>query len=238
MFIGLLMVCHEDDILPETLQRHTEFVDAFYVLDGTVPNRRSKKLCESFSECARYTRDRELTGPVRDGSRGLLYQQAVSDFGHDNWFCLLHADEVWTFYPWHLTREYPAADGFIFNLPCYFPREGEPYDTARPALEQLLWHLEPGWPEFRMFKGAPNVRYDPGQHFDVMPKGLTNVIRTDWAIRHYPYRSPESQMKRAVNGFDPDNYKHVVEGNVYWSDEMIASWQTRTQFRRLVKDPS
>lgn len=228
MHIGLLLVNEEDDVLADTLTRHCDYVDVFYALDGTADNTYSKSVITSADKCARYTTDAELDGPVRDGTRQVLYDQAVGDYGYDHWFLLLHADEVWTCDPRWLTEAYPAVDGYGFRCPFYFPRQGEPWDYDKSALSQLHWHYAPGWPEFRMFKGGPDVAYDTTQHSSTQPAGLVNVVWTREPIRHYPYRSPESQRARAAahlrSGFDLSNYQHVLDHDaVYWDDDRIAA---------------
>ncbi len=233
-FIGLLMINGEDDILLDTLAANTPLLDAFYVLDGTEPNTVSQRICAWNPKCKGYTQDRELLPPYPanpvDGYRQHLYEQAVDRYGYDNWFLLLHGDEVWTFDPRDIIEQAPEADGFTFLLPFYFPRAGECWDDNRSPIEQLLWSLGPGFPEFRMFRGNPDVRFDPNQHNNVTPQGLRNRVNMHAEIRHYLYRSPANQRARARrhsrNGFSPDNYRRIIEDDaVYWSDEMIAKVQ-------------
>jgi len=230
-FIGLLMINNEDDILEETLATNAQYVDAFYVLDGTVPNDDSKDICMAHRKCSGYTTDawlpQEYGDKPKDGWRQHLYEQAVADHGYDNWFLLLHGDEVWTFDPRDVADD---AHGYFFLLPFYFPRAGEQWDNSQPPLEQLRWHLSPGYPEFRMFRGGEHVQFDPLQHFDVRPKGLGSIAKVPLRINHYLYRSPDQQRARAQlhqqTGFDPGNYNHIIEHDgVYWTDEMIAAYQ-------------
>lgn len=231
-FIGLLMINGENDILEDTLAINAEYVDAFYVLDGTVPNDESERICHGHPKCHGYTRDADLppsypANPV-DGYRQHLYEQAVTDYGYDNWFLLLHGDEVWTEDPRAIVTD--SADGYCFQLPFFFPRAGEEWDYARSPLDQLTWRLGPGWPEFRMFRGGPGVRFAKSQHFNVTPQGIGRIAWVADPILHYPYRSPEVQRERAAQTWDPDNYQHVTDRDaVYWTDEMIAAYQARPQ---------
>jgi hypothetical protein len=235
-FIGLLMVAHENDVLREILTVSTEHLDAFYVLDGTVPNDESRRICESFDNCAGYMTDAMLDQRFGEkpvcGWRQAIYEMAVEVHGFDNWFVLLHGDEMLMFDPHALPARYPGADGFVCRLPFYFPREGEPWDD-RPPLEQLHWRLGPGYPEFRMFKGGEHVAYAPEQRYNTQPSGLESVVTTADEIRHYLYRGPDEQLARAqrhvVTEFDLDNYRHVLAGAVYWTDSMIAQFRS-TQF--------
>ena len=232
--IGLLMVNEENDILQRTLAHNAEFVDCFYALDGTIPEWTSRDIVAGHEKCARYWHENDLPEwiepDVCDGTRGWLHDNAVSDHGPDNWFLLLHGDELWTQDPREITRRINRQRvAVVYNLPFFIPRDGEPWDYDTHPIDQLHWQLGPGWPEVRMFRGAPGVRYRPDQHFNVTPDGIELMWYADAPILHYPYRSPEQQAKRAQVTFDPDNYKRVG----YWTDDMIREQMSRPQFREL-----
>lgn len=239
--IGLLMVRGEDDILGSVLQYNVPLVDAFYVLDGTTPNDKSAALCQQRIECCGYWCDGDLPeryGTVpRDGWRDWLLLHAVTDWGVDNLFVLLHGDEVWTCDPREVADAHRAADGFVFNLPVYFPH-AEWQEGVHP-FDQITWSLGPGWPELRMFRGSERTHFDPDQHFNVTPQGVGRIVNTHREIKHYPYRSPEVQRARARqhfdSGFDPDNYRHIVERDeVIWTPEVISRWQaSSSRWREL-----
>lgn len=245
-YLGLLMINHENDILADVLATHSEIVDAFYVLDGTIPNTASREICESFDKCAGYATDADLPRPpypsgTTCGYRKWPHEMAVAEHGPDNWFLELHGDEIWTFDPHEVVDEYPDADGFVFPLPFYFPLEGQGWDDKRSPLEQLTWSLGPGWPEFRMFRGGDHVHFQPEQHFNTTPSGVHRIAYVDWPIKHYPYRSPRVQRERAAihqrTGFDPDNYSHIVDDDMlFWDDEMILRYRQKACFRELRND--
>ncbi len=234
-FIGLLMVAEEDDILERTLEHNARFVDCFYALSA---GDWVMETPEAVGKCHGWWLDADVRyeGQPRDGWRQHLLERAYRDHGHDNWFLLLHGDEMWTADPRDIATR--NADGFVFPLPFFFPREGEEWRDDVHPIDQLKWALGPGWPELRMFRGGPNVNYDPTQHFNVTPGGLHTLAHVDAPIFHYPYRSPEVQRARAerhqTTGFDPDNYQHITDSDsVYWTDDMIAGYQARPQFRDL-----
>ena len=240
--IGLLMVADEDDILERTLDHNSQYLDAFYVLDGSTDRTESERICRAHPKCWGYRTDADLPRPPYPeksvcGYRQFMLDHAYQDHGYDNWFMVLHADELWTFDPNELVKQ-RAYDGFVFRLPFFFPREGEPWDYHRHAIDQLSWSLGPGWPEFRLFKGGAHVAYEPTQRFNTRPNGLTNVAVSGLPILHYPYRSPEVQRRRAATHertqFDPDNYQHIVNDDaVYWTDDMIGLYRRRNEFRNL-----
>jgi len=243
VFIGLLMVADENDILRETLAAHERIIDCFYVLDGTVPNQESEAICRASPKCSGYWTDADLPRPPYpedpvDGYRQVLYEAATAEHGFDHWFLLLHADEVWTFDPAQAVQEHPEAQGIIFPLPLYFPRE---WVDDVPPLEQLRWSLRPGYPELRMFRGGPRVEFHPAQHFDVTPVGVTSKATSQRVIRHYAYRAPAVQRARAARhietGFDPDNHRHIVDRDeTIWDDSRIASYQQQTYWTELACD--
>ncbi len=240
--IGLMMVAGEDDILERTLDHNAKFLDAFYVLDGSDDVSLSERICRAHPKCWGYRQDKDLPRPPYTeralcGYRKFIHDLAVEDHGPDNWFMVLHADELWTVDPKGLTRGI-RQDGVIFQLPFFFPREGEEWNDSVHPLDQLHWSLGPGWPEFRLFRGRDGVAYTELQEFNTRPSGIQNVGVADAPILHYPYRSPAVQRARAaqheVTQFDPDNYQHIVRDDaVYWTDDMIAKAQGRPEFAVL-----
>lgn len=245
MFVGLLMIRDEDDILEEVLATHCRIVDAFYVLDGSEPNERSEAICRSFRRCYGYWRDADLPadyGPQpRDGWRQYIYERAAAEHGVDNWFLLLHGDEVWTCDPREVVKEHPDAQGFGFRLPLYFPHVDDGWRDDVPPLEQLRWSLAPGWPEFRMFRGRDDVRYDVRQHSNVAPVGIDKIRMLPQEIRHYPFRAPVHQVERAdrhaITNFDPANYDHIrLEGRTLWDDDLISRYRANPNFEELRHD--
>lgn len=237
VIVGLLMIDGEDDVLERVIAEHERIVDVFYVLDGTWPNDYSEMICKTSDKCGGYLTDRDLPRPrfpaqARDGSRQALLELAYAAHGHDNWFALLHGDEVWECDPREVIASPNGTDGFGFRLPFYFPRAGEPWREDVHPLDQLRWSLGPGFPEFRLFRGGPGVGFDPFQHSSTRPGGIESVQWTSDTIRHYLYRSPENQIARAerrrATGFDPANYEHIsAEGGVYWTDEMIDDYRQK-----------
>ena len=236
--IGLLMVNEENDILERTLAHNLQFVDCIYALDGSGSGHDviGDACGWRWGDMLRWLATDEDAADAGwpsdpcDGYRGYLLEQAVSEHGPDNWFLLLHGDELWTQDPREITRRINRQRvAVVYNLPFFIPRDGEPWDYDTHPIDQLHWQLGPGWPEVRMFRGAPGVRYRPDQHFNVTPDGIELMWYADAPILHYPYRSPEQQAKRAQVTFDPDNYKRVG----YWTDEMIREQMSRPQFREL-----
>lgn len=199
--IALLVHKAEDDILPESLAANARFFDDIYTLNGDP---------DATPDDHQFT-DASLPRPpfpenTVDGYRQALLEQAVKDHGHGHLYVLLHADEMWTIDPRKVAAAHPFADGFVFRMPlCFNPGE---WDNERSPIAQMTACLRPGYPEFRVFRERPGVHFIPSQHFIVKPQGLTKIIDIADEVRHYPFRSAESQLQRATATFDPDNYQH------------------------------
>lgn len=205
MLIGLL--CHraEDDILAETTAANSRWCDEIYVAD---PEART------------------------DGdARSPILEQAYADHGHDHWFLLAHADEVWVTDPRDSIAANPDADGITIRLRLAF--NDNPWDYEVSVLAQCRRYLVPGWPEFRLFRGGPEVHYASGQHFNVVPSGISRRAADPAAVvNHYPFRSPESQLRRAGDSWDPENYSRApvdadairgwLLGNEHYRKEVTA----------------
>lgn len=232
--IGLAMIHAENDILPETLPRNAKWLDALYILDG---DGAAFSICETVGFDG-YTTDADLPRPpypaaTTDGCRQHLLSQATAAHGSGNLFALIHGDELWTADP----RETAVTDhdGWMFPLPCYFPRE--PWDDSRTPLAQLHWSLRPGYPEFRLFRGP--AEYAKDQHFNVVPSGVNRIGRSEHSILHFPFRSPDSQRARAVASFDPGNYGHVRQGvDLVWGDDRIEHERRHAHYSNLVEGPA
>jgi hypothetical protein len=240
--IGLLMVNDENDVLERTLDHNSQYLDAFYVLDGSADNTESERICRDNPKCWGYRTDSQLPRPPYPvlsvcGYRQFMLDHAYQDHGFDNWFMVLHADELWTADPRPMIQA-GRFDGYIYLLPFYFPRDGERWQDDVHPIDQLHWHLGPGWPEFRLFRGGPHVAYDPQQRFNTRPSGIHHVGLAANPIWHYPYRAPDVQRLRAATHertqFDPDNYRHIVADDaVFWTDDMIAAYRQKPEFAEL-----
>ncbi len=171
------------------------------------------------------------------GYRQALYKAAVADHGWDHWFLVLHGDEIWTAHPDDIVGD--GRDGYWFLLPFYFPRAGDPWQDDVHPLDQLRWRLGPGFPEFRIFRGGPHVRYEETQSFNTKPTGIVGDGRCDAPILHYLYRSPDVQRERASRErqLDIDNYRHIIDRDeVYWTDDMIGRYMAQPHFAMLSCD--
>ena len=235
------MINEENDILERALAHNAPLVDCFYVLDGISNHTRTWTIIREYG-CVGYYLDSNMPRPPyprqpTDGYRQFLLEEAYEDWGHDNWFVLMHGDEVWTADPRSIV-EGRDNDGWVFRLPFFVPLAEDGWDDTVHPLDQLHCSIGPGWPELRMFKGGPNVRYNPAQHFNVTPSGLGSIGYADAEILHYPYRSPAVQRARAAmhlkSGFDPDNYRHILDRDeVLWTPEMIAQRMRRPHCEQL-----
>jgi hypothetical protein len=234
--IGLMLIRNENDILAQVLREHLRFADHIFVLDGTTeaPDETRRICCELGGERLSFHTEDELPAgyprPIRDGCRQFLVERARERFGCAGWFVLLHADEIFVESPADIVRLHGATTDIIEvkSLLYFIHREQAPF-VYRPQLpldQQIYWYSGPGYPEVRLVRNREGCHYDPGQHFDLVPRGLSERIKTAFRVRHYPYRDAPQQERRAIDrtevtGFSPSTYRHVLERKYYLDEEFF-----------------
>ncbi len=227
--LGIMLIRNENDILMEVLREHVRHCDHIFILDGATEDpETSRAICKSFPAVS-YFLESELPAlysrPIRDGARQFLLDQARRAYGENRgWFVLLHGDEIFVDSPQDIISSYdPFADCLAVDSLLYFlHRDQKPFvwDDNKPLAEQIRWYAGPGWPEIRMFRNRTGVGYEPAQHSNLLPRGISSAFKTNFKLKHYPYRSPKSQAARAtdrtqITGFSPGTYRHVLQGHFY-----------------------
>ena len=202
--IGLMMIRNEHDVLAEALRNHSCFCRAIYVLDGSRGEAQiaTREICERFPKVEGYWHDDE-TGyeqPLRDGARQLLLERAREAHGLNNWFALLHGDELW--------GEDPRPKLEIPDRPCavltqlyhFFPHSSDRDSWSFPgngAIEATArWYMMPPGKEHRLFFDTGEHNYEVTQHSRTIPPGIPETT-LPIAIKHYSYRTPEQAYQRA-----------------------------------------
>ncbi len=233
--IGIMLIRNENDILREVLSEHVKFCDHIYVLDGTTEDPgTSKSICTSFPKVSHFTED-ELPSvypiPIRDGCRQFLIDKAREKFGEKGWFVLLHGDEIFVDRPDDIIRKYRGLFDMLTldNVLFFVHKEQEPFklDPLKKVQDQIRWHAGPGSPELRILRNKPGTRYDIRQHHDLAPKGMGMNYKTTYKIKHYPYRDPEQQQKRAadrteVTNWSPSGYSHIPDRKYYLDESFFG----------------
>jgi hypothetical protein len=225
-----MLVRNENDVLAQVLKEHLRLVDHVYILDGTTEGAdEARRICQELGgDCVSFYREDELPAhyprPIKDGCRQFLVERARADYGCTGWFVLLHGDEIFVDAPADIVAvAKPDVDIIeVESLLFFLHRSQEPF-VFRPGTalaEQICWYSGPGYPEVRLVRNRPDCNYDPGQHSDLVPNGLSGRLRTSFKIRHYPYRAVDQQRRRAedrtnVTGFSPGTYQHVIAGRYY-----------------------
>lgn len=228
--IGIMVIRNENDILKQVMDSCVQYCDEIFVLDGTDEDPElSRAICTSYPNVTHYTEDAlpaEYPRPVRDGCRQFLLEKARERYGYRGWFVLLHGDEIFVDTPPNIIRKYGRYFGCItLDSPVFFiHKEQEPFsfDINKSLLQQIYWYSGPGWPETRIFKNAPGVNYDPSKH-GVVPDGVLINYKTTCKIRHFTFRSPEQQIKRAKDRTETTKWQtggyDTVKRGSYYLDE-------------------
>jgi len=222
--IGLMMIRDEEDMLAEALRNHVRFCDAILVLDGTrgAAQKTSRDLCCAFDEVAGYWTDAE-TGyrlPVRDGARQFLVERARERFGVNNWYAILHGDEIWGEDPRPLLDpEDSSARGIAVDSYHFFPhvsqRDTWSFDPGVSIEALAQWYMLPSIDEHRLFRDTGSHDYVVETHLRTVPPDIP-CSRRSIAVKQYNYRSPEQAHRRAVarkqEGWQTNHYQHLLDG--------------------------
>ncbi|UCH26771.1 MAG: glycosyltransferase family 2 protein [Trueperaceae bacterium] len=203
-----MMTYNEADVIEETMEANRKFVDCIFALDGSDDG--TDKILQKYPEVELLVRDREISpnGPIRDYHRQVLLEAARERYGPDNWFTLLHGDEIYHDNPRKIAElaDRQGAQRVNWAVMQFFPHQNDvPLDLTLPIQERIRWY-SPFWIEIRQFKGNKRTRYRDGSHGRVIPDGVGWRPYTKTPIlKHYPFRSPEQvkmwQEVKARRGF-------------------------------------
>jgi Glycosyl transferase family 2 len=229
---GLLMVRDEDDILDEMLRCATQWFDRILVLDGTTDDarrRRTDTVLQSFAEIVFVAHDDDVPGggPVRDGARQLLLDEARRRYGLNQWIGLLHADEFMDQDPRPmLTAHNPLIDptirvrlvhAFLHTDDEKRWRDDPARWLATPVRERITHVMWPGVPETRFFfdRGTRDYRLD--HHSKTVPTSFRSGPLVDgFSIVQYNERSPQQAIERgqsrADTGWQAGHYMRLTSG--------------------------
>jgi len=210
--IGIMLTRNEEDVIEEVMDDHKQYFDTIFVLDGSTD--RTPSILKRYKNIALLLNDADISphGPITDGSRQFLIDEAQKRFGYEGYFTLLHGDEI--FFDNPNTTAQKAIDEDIdyvlWQMMTFFPHVSEEacYEEKKhlPVQERMGW-CTPNWVEVRQFVNRQGVGYDLAQHKTLVPRGVhTLKFNTNLPVfKHYSFRDPK-QMKERVqdrmnNGF-------------------------------------
>jgi hypothetical protein len=212
------MLRDEDDILDEMLRCAVQWFDRILVLDGTTDERRRRRtdaILASFPEVVFVARDEDVpgVGPVRDGARQLLLDEARRRYGTSQWIGVLHADEFMDQDPRPMLAAHnPLLDptirirlvhAFLHTADeASWKRDPERW-LATPVRERITHAMWPGVPETRFFfdRGTRDYRID--HHSKTVPTSFRSGPLIDgFSVVQYNERSPEQAIERGRSRAD------------------------------------
>jgi hypothetical protein len=213
--VGLMLIKDEQDVLEETLSNHLKFCDMIFVLDGTIGTDRDISYSICRDKVYGYWTDEEVGRTIRDGSRQFLLDKARDVVGSNNWYVVLHGDEIWGSDPRPLMMdEHEIA--YAVKFYHFFPHISQRscWEFGKKSIEKCCeWYMVPPTPEVRIFFDA-GLNYDYSKHSRTVPIGL-RVEQSDLIVKSYNYRSPEQAHRRAVDrkitGWQTNHYAHLLD---------------------------
>ena len=202
--IALMITCNEEDCIEEVMNEHTRYFDKILVLDGSTD--RTEEIVRSYKEVKYFLKDSEIIHKLpghkfEDGARQFLLQKAQQMYGCEGWFTLLHGDEIFHDNPLKAAEkaEKEGAEKinwYAMNFFLHTSERGKDLDEVSSIQQRLTWYC-PGFLEIRSFKNKKEVHYDIGQYHNVLPKGVSWKMFSQFPVyKHYPYRSVDQMLKK------------------------------------------
>jgi len=221
--IGLMMIRDEQDMLVEALKNHSCFCSAILVLDGSCGQSQTitRDICNQHPSIIEYWHDDD-TGydqPLRDGGRQFLLERAREIFGLNQWYAVLHGDELWAKDPRAFLCIPEEPYGVETQLYHFFPHTTERKTWAFPgngSIESTArWYMMPPGKEHRLFFDSGKHDYVVDQHSTTIPPDITRIT-LPIPIKQYNYRTPEQSHKRAndrkQSNWQKNHYQHLLNG--------------------------
>ena len=233
--VGLMMLRDEDDVLEEVLASAVRWFDRILVLDGTrdpARRERTEAILAARPEVVHVARDDDVAarrgrpGPVRDGARQLLLDEARRRYGADRWIGVLHGDEFVDRDPRPLlAARRPLLDPTVrVRLVHGFLHVDDRREWAaspdawsrRPVRERIRHVMWPGVPETRFFFDRGTRDYALDHHSKVVPTSFrAGPLEDGFCVVQYNERSPAQAVERArarsATGWQHAHYQRFLD---------------------------
>lgn len=217
--VGLLMTKNEASILKETLQANIQFIKEIYVLDGG--NDETENIVKEFKEVKFYIHEKDIFPQleihdgnsqgnkflIKDGIRGVLFQEILKDCNVGDWVTIMHGDEIFYHDP---NKAAALASASSYNLiPWYSPHFFLTTDDLarwseiknQPLTERMTCYATNKQPyiEHRQFQILPDSRYDLNTHSRVIPHSKNlKLLPLFPIIKHYKVWNPDPDLYEVI----------------------------------------
>lgn len=202
--VGITMVKDEGDIIEGTLRHMLGEVDVVYLLENGSSDNTEAVLDKLLLEGAPLVVI-EDTDPAYYQSRKMtwLAETAVAERGA-TWVVPFDADEIW----WHpagrvadvlslVERDHPTCNVAFAELRNHF-RTALDVEDPDP-FRSMVWRQRDAAPLGKVaVKWEPGAVIEQGNHGAYLPSGRVDL--TVLNVGHFPYRSAEQFVRKAVNG--------------------------------------
>lgn len=187
--VGLLVTKNEGPILKETLTANTRYIDEIYALYGG--DDETEEILNSFEEvkyCIHetdiYSIDPVSNDPthgsqrqIKDGIRGIVYNEIKKNCEIGDWVTLLHGDEIFYHDP-NTAVALASLNGFnvVVWYACHFFLTRDDlcqwkFLKDKPLEKKITWYAtnKYPWKEYRQFQIQPDSHYEVNIHAKVIP---------------------------------------------------------------------
>lgn len=196
--IGISMVKNEIDVIEGTIRHMADEVDSLIVFDNMSTDG-TRETLESLAE------DLPLT--ILDDNDPAHYQSikmsALATYAADNgaeWIVPFDADELWYSHGGRIKDVLQELGNGYVDATLYNHFSTSVDEPCEDPFKRMVWRKrEPGAMGKVAFRFEPGSVIRDGNHSVSLPSGAAR-ISAPLAIRHFPYRSAEQMVRKALQG--------------------------------------
>lgn len=253
---GISIVKNEDDVIEHTIRHMLTQVDFVIVIDnGSTDSTYDilESLAQVFPDTV-YTR--QSIEPFNQSDIMSALAQEAGEKGAQ-WVVPFDADEIWFCLEGEIRHLLMGArkDLAVVSATLY-DHYGTSMDLAKGSpFERLVWKKKlPGALPKVACRVTPDLIIDHGNH-SARYKYLPHIEKYPIEIRHFPYRSPEHMVRKAVNGslgLKSAGLNEAIGGHWHGYAKMVADhgeealhdwyrqyfWFADPENQGLVRDPA
>ena len=250
---ALMLVKNERDIIDATIRAAGPWCDHIYVFD----NGSTDGTWERIRELARTQRSivpfKQEASPFSQALRGEIFREFRGSAAHDDWWCILDADEIYIDDPRAFLGRVPSGYGEVCSASYqyYFTDvdaaryEGSSEEFLAADVENRLRYYLNNWSESRFIRHHAGLVWPEdreGRPVGKRPVGLRRRYPDRIRLKHYQYRSPEQiQRRMETRSTVTQSYRHeqqeqwlqhlfgdqapalVVGGAPSWRDRVVPA---------------
>jgi hypothetical protein len=196
--VGIAMVRDEADVIAGTLHHMADEVDHLVVADNGSTDGTRDILADLVGKFPLTVLDDPEPAYFQSAKMSRLAEQAARHGA--TWIVPFDADEIWVSWAGRIREVLPALPPANVALAQLTNHYSTAIDPAEPdPFRRMVWRSSDAASLPKVaFRWEPGAVIHQGNHGVTLPSGRSEVDALE--IRHFPYRSAEQFVRKAVNG--------------------------------------